>query len=262
MIRRLLFIFFVTGLPASANSASVINVDLIHKNQAQDNAGSPDSSSENYSYQTENWSSTFQKKNKPISAQQGYADKYRIPATGQAHSADDLNRAGFSENSLFGEDQQQSDDIANVLGDIKTSIKDINAEWNGVENWATLFLEDLGVNNSAQLVSEQTNLLANTETQRVSASAQIDKLNSLNRSLDAARTEQQFEDQSFLFQVLFFISLPHLARLLSEHYPSLIGIFVLWLIIRIAIKFVRWKMKKKIRRRIKKNRTIDGISKL
>ncbi len=262
MIRRFIFIFFVTGLSSSANSASMINVDLIHNDQAQDNSGSPDPSSENHSYQTENWSYTFQKKNKPISAQQNYTDTYRLPATGRAHFADDLNQAGFSENTMFGEDQPQSDDITKVLGDIKTSIKDINAEWNGVENWASLLLEDLGINNSAQLVSEQTNLLANTETQRDSVSSQIDKLNSLNRSLEATRIEQQFEDQSFFFQLLSIISLPHLSRLLSEHYSSLIGIFVLWLIIKIAIKFVRWKMKKKIRRRIKKNRTIDGISKL
>jgi hypothetical protein len=261
MIRRFIFIFFVTGLSSSANSASVINVDLIHMDQAQDNTGSPDPSSENHSYQSDSWPYTFQKKNEPISVQQSYADKYRIPATSQA-AVDDLSRAGFSENSLFGEDQQQSDDIANVLDDIKTSIKDINAEWNGIENWATLFLEDLGINNSAQLVSEQTNLLANTEPQTISVSSQIDKLNSLNRSLDETRAQQQFEDQPFLFQLLFFFSLPHLSRLLSEHYSSLIGIFVLWLIIKIAIKFVRWKMKKKKRRRIKKNRTIDGISKL
>jgi hypothetical protein len=237
-------------------------MDLIHTDQAQDNNASLVSSSEKHSYQSGNWPSSFRLNNKFISAQQAYADTYRIHSTREAIAADNLNRAGFTENASFGGDQQQSDDIKKVLGDIRTSIKEINAEWNGVENWATLFLEELGINNSAQLVFEQTNLSAFTEPQTVSVSSQIDKLNSLDRAFDQKRATQQFEDQSIFFQLLFFFSLPHLSRLLSEHYASLIGIFVLWLIIKIAIKFVRWKMKKKVRRRIKKNRTIDGISKL
>ncbi|NOT11289.1 MAG: hypothetical protein HOP23_05575 [Methylococcaceae bacterium] len=249
-------------LPAVAHAASVLNVDLISPDQEQAKPASMEVNSYQSSYLREVKKLSKQDKNSSLSAQQRYASIYRIIQDNQSKTTNFLNQSGLLKISPFEADNQDSlgkNDV--VLDDIKTSLKDLNAQWNSIESSLNQYLEDAGIiSSSSALATDQTDLLAYINQRSPSIDSQIDNLAIIKDSQELA-LEPPLEEQPVMNRLLFFISIPHLLHLLSDNLGSLIAVLMVWLFIKGTIQFLLWKMHNRKRRRIKRNRTIDGIRK-
>jgi hypothetical protein len=238
-------------MPAISIPASFVNIDFIGTDQVTQKTDAlheiPDNS--------------VLKEHKSLPAQESRSNSYHFQVN-QANNTDFLSRSDLSNNNPFKEEKQDGLGESNeVLEEIKISLKGINNEWNDVENWLNLLLEERGIYNPSNLATDEKDLLASTSHQREYLDAQIDNLTNLSDHQDSADIERQLDDQPLLYQLLFFLSIPHLIKLISANLTSLIIIVILWTFIHGLIKFVRWKMNKKKTRRTKKKRSIDGFTK-
>jgi|GEM_PF-3484865 hypothetical protein len=170
--------------------------------------------------------------------------------------------SNFYQNSPKPEDPQYAWDLRELASEeVKTSLKNINSDWNQWSNQADQWLVSLlGATDSVNLNNEALDLKDYTHQQQASLTTQIEHLER-NDSEDPLTNQQNLEEQPLLFQLLFFLSIPHLIRLISDNVSSIIALIMAWFAIKGLFIFLRWKVKKKKKRRIRKNRSIDGVTK-
>ena len=241
MIKRISILAVLSGMPSISTSASIVNLDVISTDQDQP------------PYQEDSQNDFIKKPNNPLPNHENDANFSHTLDRNRSNESGFLNRSGLSQNKL--------DENNRVLDDIKTSLKGINNHWNEIEGRALFLLEMDNVNTFVNSASVDNYMLDSFGQQRQFIDNQVKEFDTLAGRQDPADIEQQLQDQPFLYQVLFFISIPHLLRLISENSMSLILLVLLWLFIKGLIEFVRWKKKKKARSRLKRKRSIDGFTK-
>jgi hypothetical protein len=253
MISRLSILVFLSGMPSISIPASIVNIDFFSTDQNQQKSESTHETSDQQRYENDSQNYAILKKNKSPSAQESHSFIYDVN-----HS----NETGFFKSRLFQDQIQNSaDESIRALDEIKTSLKGINNEWNKIEDRAFLLLEMGNMNISVNSATAETNLLGSISHKGQYVDTPTSHLETLADRQDPAVIEEQLQDQPLLYQLLFFISIPRLLTLISANLTSLILIVLLWLFIKGVIEFVRWKMKKKKRSRIKRKRSIDGFTK-
>jgi hypothetical protein len=255
MVRRFFIFFVLWGGSWLSQSASVSNLELINVE--------PKQNLDKKTYLDEVKLRTTLPTNKSNSAQQ--ANNQFQPLNFKTFGIPGfINRTSFFEvNSDQEANPYKITENIVVWLDIKTSLKVMNAELNGIDDWlnnffakepGTLKLSDLSTKNVV-LLSESYKKTENSETESVS----LEQLAALK---NAAKLNDSMDDQPFISQFLHFFKLPHLIELITNNIPILIAIFFLWIFAKLGLKFLQWKAAKKQRQNSEeKNRTIDGISK-
>jgi hypothetical protein len=240
-------------MPSVSTPASIVNIDFISTEQDQQKSESSHELSDQQPYQGDRPNNFSNKTNNSFPSHESYADLSPILNVNRFNAPEFLNRAGFNNNSL--------DENNRVLDEIKTSLKGMNNEWNKIEGRADFLLEMGSINTFVNSAPVDNNILGRLGQQRQSIDTQIKQLEVMAERHGPTDIEEKLRVQSLLYELLFFISIPHLLKLISANSTSLILLVLLWLFIKGLIEFFRWKKKKKARSRLKRKRSIDGFTK-